>query len=498
MTARRPDRTLVVLCVLLALAVAALLALLTRDFLLPRLVAAPAAPPSAASSPTSPTTTALPSPTRPPSPSPSAETPGEVPTPAEVADAVEPGLAAAPGTVSAQFRDLATGRVLFSQDAEEPVAPASAVKILTGAAVLDALGSDATLPTRVVVLPAEDGEATELVLVGGGDVLLGTGASDPSRVDGRAGLRTLAERTLAGLAERGVTGPVVVSTDLRLFEDADPLNPAWSAGMVESGNIAAVQPLATYGGRATPGTGQDRVADPAASAARAFQAELDALADAAAEGDDGATASDPAPVEVSLREEVPPTRAARDEVWAAEPVAEVRSAPVGEQVAYLLAHSENQVAEALAHTAAATAGRPATHAGAAALLEAEAADLGVDPAGMDVVDASGLAAANRLSADQLVGVVTGLAADPARALVLDALPRPGEDSTLGERFPSPPARDAVAAKTGTLDQTVSLTGTVTTTSGRVLAFSVVCSGVDWQIAPARAAIDEAVAAVAAL
>ena len=65
-----------------------------------------------------------------------------------------------------------------------------------------------------------------------------------------------------------------------------------------------------------------------------------------------------------------------------------------------------------------------------------------------LTDASGLAAANRLSAAQLVGVVTGLSADPARTIVLDALPRPGEDSTLGERFPSPPARGAVAAETG--------------------------------------------------
>nr|WP_282447632.1 D-alanyl-D-alanine carboxypeptidase [Micrococcus sp. JXJ CY 30] len=468
---------------MLALAVATLLGMLTRDFLLPRL-ASPPAPAAVSSAPApSPTTTAPASPT--PQTSPSA--PGEVPSPAEVAAAVEPGLAQAPGTVSAEFRDLATGRVLYSRSADEPVAPASAVKILTGAAVVGELGPEATLPTRVVALPPDEGGTVELVLVGGGDVLLGTGASDPSRVDGRAGLRTLAERTLAGLAERGVTGRVVVSTDLRLFEDADPLNPAWSDGMVESGNIAPVQPLATYGGRARPGTGQDRVADPAAASARAFQAELAALADA-----DGAA------VEVAVREEIPATDAPRERVRAAEPVAEVRSAPVGDQVEYLLAHSENQVAEALAHTAAAAAGLPATHAGAAALLEREAAQIGVDTAGMDVVDASGLAVANRLSASQLVGVVTGLSADPARTLVLDALPRPGEDSTLGERFPVAPARDAVAAKTGTLDQTVSLTGTVTTTTGRVLAFSVVCSEVDWEIAPARAAIDEAVAAVAAL
>nr|WP_260399363.1 D-alanyl-D-alanine carboxypeptidase [Micrococcus flavus] len=470
---------------MLALAVATLFLMLTRDFLLPRLVAAPA-PAAVSSAPAAaPTTTTAPAS---PTPQTSSSAPGDLPSPAEVAAAVEPGLAQAPGTVSAEFRDLATGRVLYSRSADEPVAPASAVKILTGAAVVDTLGAETTLPTRVVALPADEGGGTtELVLVGGGDVLLGTGASDPSRVDGRAGLRTLAERTLAGLAERGVIGPVVVSTDLRLFEDADPLNPAWSTGMVESGNIAPVQPLATYGGRATPGTGQDRLADPAASAARTFQAELAALADA-----DGAA------VEVAVREEIPATDAPRERVRAAEPVAEVRSAPVGDQVEYLLAHSENQVAEALAHTAAAAAGLPATHAGAAALLEHEAAQIGVDTAGMDVVDASGLAVANRLSASQLVGVVTGLSADLGRALVLDALPRPGEDSTLGERFPAAPARDAVAAKTGTLDQTVSLTGTVTTTTGRVLAFSVVCSEVNWEIAPARAAIDEAVAAVAAL
>lgn len=484
---RCSDRTLVVLCVLLALAVATLLGMLTRDFLLPRL-ASPPAPAAVSSAPApSPTTTAPASPT--PQTSPSA--PGEVPSPAEVAAAVEPGLAQAPGTVSAEFRDLATGRVLYSRSADEPVAPASAVKILTGAAVVDALGAETTLPTRVVALPPDEGGAVELVLVGGGDVLLGTGASDPSRVDGRAGLRTLAQRTLAGLAERGITGRVTVSTDLRLFEDEDPLNPAWSDGMVESGNIAPVQPLATYGGRAAPGTGQDRLADPAASVARAFQAELDALAEAESETGEGG-------VEVAVREQIPATDAPRERVLAAEPVAEVRSAPVGQQVEYLLAHSENQVAETLAHAAAAAAGRPATHAGAAVLLEQEAARLGVDTAGMDVVDASGLAAANRLSAAQLVGVVTGLSADPARTFVLDALPRPGEDSTLGERFPVAPARDAVAAKTGTLDQTVSLTGTVTTTSGRVLAFSVVSSEVDWEIAPARAAIDDAVAAVAAL
>ncbi|UBH24871.1 D-alanyl-D-alanine carboxypeptidase/D-alanyl-D-alanine-endopeptidase [Micrococcus porci] len=477
----RAARVAAVTRVLLALAICALLGLLAHDVLLPRLPT-PAAP--AASAPSAPVPAASPSggATAPSSTALASVAPVD---PADVAAAVAPALAQAPGTASAEVRDAATGEVLYARSADQAVAPASALKILTAVTAVDVLGADRALTTSVVALPG--GGATELVLVGGGDALLGAGASDPGRVDGRAGLRTLARRTVAGLRERGVTGPVAVSTDLRLFTDASPLNPAWSAGLVESGNITAVQPLATYGGRTAPGTGEDRIADPAAFAALAFQREL-----TAAVADSGADLS------VRARDVVPATSAPRGDVLATEPVARVESAPVGQQVAYLLAHSENQVAEVLARVAAAADGRPATHAAVPGLLRDRAAAHGVDTAGMRLVDASGLSPQNRVTAHQLAGLVEAVQADPALAPVRDGLPRPGEDSTLAERFPGSPAREAVAAKTGTLDQTVSLTGTVTTGSGRVLAFSIVCSGVDWRIAPARAAIDEAVSALAAL
>ena len=367
------------------------------------------------------------------------------------------------------------------------MAPASSLKVLAAAAIVSALGPETTLQTTVVAQPTADGAATELVLVGGGDVLLGTGASDSTHVSGRAGLRTLAERTVAGLVEDGVTGQVVVSTDLRLFADRTALNPRWTSDIPESGNIAPVQPLATYGGREAPGTGEDRIEAPAQFAALTFQAALD-----------DAVAASGADLEVGLRDTIPATEVPRATVLAAAPVAAVESAPVGEQVAYLLAHSENQVVEALAHTAAPAADLPATHEGATQLLTATAEDLGVDTAGMALVDSSGLSPDNRVSAGQLAGVVAGVARTPALGTVLEGLPRPGEDSTLGDRFPDAPARQAVAAKTGTLDQTVSLTGTVTTTSGRVLAFSIICSDLQWKLEPARAAVDEAVSAVAGL
>lgn len=193
-----------------------------------------------------------------------------------------------------------------------------------------------------------------------------------------------------------------------------------------------------------PGTGEDRIEAPAQFAALTFQAALD-----------DAVAASGADLEVGLRDTIPATEVPRSTVLAAAPVAAVESASVGEQVAYLLAHSENQVVEALAHTAAPAADLPATHEGATQLLTATAEDLGVDTAGMALVDSSGLSPDNRVSAGQLAGVVAGVARTPALGTVLEGLPRPGEDSTLGDRFPDAPARQAVAAKTGTLDQTVS-------------------------------------------
>lgn len=408
------------------------------------------------------------------------------PTPSAeaVRAAVAPALDASPGAVSATIRDALTGDVLYERDADAPVAPASGLKVLTAAAALRALGPERTLETRVVALPSATAGRTELVLVGGGDALLGTGASDAEAVAGRAGLRTLAREAAAELTERGVTGEVVVSTDLRLFED-DGLNPAWSDGLLAGGFISPVQPLATFGGRKAYGTAEERVPDPAAFAADVFQRHLaDAVAAAGAD------------LEVLVRDDVPATALPRADVLVAEPVATVDSAPLAEVVAYTLAHSENQVAETLARLAAHEKGLPATVEGVGTLLEQAAAELGADPAGMRVLDASGLAGGNRVSAAQLAAVVVAAAQDPALAPVLAGLPEPGEDSTLAERFLGTAAEGAVAAKTGTLEGTVSLAGTVTTGEGRLLAFSIIASELDWRLDSAREAVDAAVVALA--
>ena len=56
------------------------------------------------------------------------------------------------------------------------------------------------------------------------------------------------------------------------------------------------------------------------------------------------------------------------------------------------------------------------------------------------------------------------------------LPVAGVDGTLSGRFKNSPLKGRVAAKTGTLNESNALSGYVTTTSGKVLAFSVMVNG----------------------
>lgn len=326
----------------------------------------------------------------------------------------------------------------------------------------------------------------QLVLVGGGDVMLGTGASDEKRVDGHAGLVTLAEQTVKGLEEQGVTGEVELSLDLRLYA-GDGVNPGWSEGLLEEGYISRVQPLATFGGRPQAGTAEERVADPAQFAAKRFQSVLkEEIAESGAD------------LELKIREDIPQTTVPREMVEESDSVGEVHSAPVREQVGYMLAHSDNQLAEALARNAAYAVGRVPDHRGATGLMADVAADLGVDTEGMDLKDACGLSGQNRISASALTGVLAASAEMPLLSAALEGLPRPGSDSTLSERLVGTAAEDVAAAKTGTLLESVSLTGRVVTTRGRVLVFSVVLSGIDSQVGEARAATDRAVVALAQL
>ncbi|BAS06871.1 D-alanyl-D-alanine carboxypeptidase [Arthrobacter sp. Hiyo4] len=151
------------------------------------------------------------------------------------------------GSFTGLVQDALTGQVLFDRGGSESRIPASNMKLLTAVAALRAIGPEHRFSTKVLAGPA----ANQVVLTGGGDVLLGAGESAPSQVMGRAGLATLATATVNALQTAGTTGELTVLVDDSLFT-GPALNPAWADGDVAAGEVAPLYPLALNSARFDP------------------------------------------------------------------------------------------------------------------------------------------------------------------------------------------------------------------------------------------------------
>ncbi|OUM43889.1 D-alanyl-D-alanine carboxypeptidase/D-alanyl-D-alanine-endopeptidase [Arthrobacter agilis] len=384
-----------------------------------------------------------------------------------------PGAGSFAGTVV----DSADGRVLYARDAGRLQPPASNIKLFTAVAAMTYARPGQTLATSVL---ASEGAPGELYLHGGGDVLLGSGLSDPGGVVGRAGLGTLAAGTAAALPDG--SGPYTVYLDDTLFVGGT-LSPTWAEGDVESGEVAPLHALAVNSAWLEEGrSGGPRSRDAALDAARTFVA---ALVPAAAERG------------ITIRPDVQ----RRPAPEGAETLAAVDSAPLGEQMRRMLEISDNYLAEALARVAATESGRPASFGGATDALAAAAARLGVPEEGLTIGDAAGLSVRNAVSPAQLAALVRGTTTsdEPGLAAVARSLPIAGLTGTLATRFDDGAAASGagtVRAKTGTLNAVTGLTGHVVTADGRLLVFSFLAAGLDGTTAEARDAADRAAALLA--
>ena len=164
-----------------------------------------------------------------------------------------------------QVVDVATGRVLYSYRAASPRTPASTTKLLTAVSVLTGLGPSARLTTKVV-----SGSPGQIVLVGGGDIRLSSGAGSPTAVYGHAGLQTLAVQTAAALKADG-TQRVSLAFDDSLFSGPS-LNPRWVPSDSASGMVGPVTALGLNAKAAVDGVRAP--ADPSLVAARVFATAL--------------------------------------------------------------------------------------------------------------------------------------------------------------------------------------------------------------------------------
>jgi D-alanyl-D-alanine carboxypeptidase/D-alanyl-D-alanine-endopeptidase (penicillin-binding protein 4) len=338
------------------------------------------------------------------------------------------------------------GQVAYERAADEPMQPASTLKLLTATAALLDLGPDARFHTAVRGAPPVDGVVSgDLHLVGGGDPLLAT-ADYVRRFERQPQVFTDLDALAARIADAGirhVTG-AVVGDDTRY--DSQRYVPGWPDRYRTQPVIGPLSALAVNDGFAAypatwGGPGQLVPApDPPAQAA----ALLTLLLGAHGVTVDGGARSGAAPA------------------GAAE-LAAVDSVPLREVVAEMLQESDNATAELLlkelglaAHDASTAGGRSR----AAEVLERA----GVDLDGVTLVDGSGLSPDDRATCRHLVEVLQRPGTGP---VLRAALPVAGSTGTLFDRFTDTPVAGHLRAKTGTLNTVAGLAGVVTDQDGRL-------------------------------
>ena len=347
------------------------------------------------------------------------------------------------GSVTASVIDVATGEELLDQSATTGVTPASTNKVLTAWAALSSMGPGHTLQTKAVL----DGQT--VTLVGGGDVLLADDAGDPTATAGHAGLGDLARATAEQLKAQGTTS-VSLRLDDTLFTGAQ-WNDGWEAGNEQY--VAKVQPIMVD---VSATQNQGYPADPAMEAAQAFARHLS---------------------EAGITVDGDASRAAAP--GGAKELASVSSAPLSDILALSLKTSDNTMTEVEGRLVALQTKETADFAGASKAVAAQLRKDGFDTSGLTLLDSSGLAKGNKVPAKLLAQILAKSAGDDGgsagRTLVAD-LPVGALDGTLGNRLHDTAAAGTVRAKTGSLEQTSSLAGVVTTADGRLLAFAILANG----------------------
>lgn len=334
--------------------------------------------------------------------------------------------------------DAVTGDVIFESNADKPHTPASITKVLTAIAAHYHLDEQVTLATGTSLV------GSKLFIWGEGDLLLGID-ENVEEINGRASLTTLAKDTAVDLKKRGISA-VTVYWAPSPFSGPSRL-PAWESQEVKEYE-GAVGAYAIDSGLSVDN--KQFVASPERQVADAFISLLK---------EQGVS------VEYGRQEAAPQE---------AEEIARVHSATIGEQIRYMLAQSDNTVADQLCRLAARESNHEPSYSGATQTVQEVAAQLGVSIEGITMDDCSGLSSSNAILPSvftQLLRTSMTSQRVDLRDLVRD-LPWAGAQGTMSRRFYDGTAIGNVQAKTGSLGKVSSLAGIVRTAQGRELVYAI--------------------------
>jgi PBP4 family serine-type D-alanyl-D-alanine carboxypeptidase len=115
---------------------------------------------------------------------------------------------------------------------------------------------------------------------------------------------------------------------------------------------------------------------------------------------------------------------------------------------------------------------------------------GIDTNGISLKDGCGLSRDNLVTPRFQTSLLLTLSNRPYFDMFLNTLAISGTDGTLKRRFAAQPVRGSIHAKTGSLNGVSTLSGYMTTRSGRVLAFSIFANNAAASMSRVKKTIDE--------
>lgn len=328
--------------------------------------------------------------------------------------------------------------------------PASAMKLISSAGVVDLLGPGYRFATKVV---GDSGSSSDsLTLVGSGDPVLSTpqGISAIERDPERSGsaitqLAVLADRVVAA-GVRSLPKGIVV--DDHIFDERR-YNPAWPISYRTDGEIGPIGALSVDSGWSNPSARTASGEDPALAAGASFAKLL---------RDRGVKVGG-----------VSTGRASEGDTT----VAEIKSPRLDEIVASILSASNNHGAEMLVKAVSADARNTGSTADGVERIKRRLVQRGVSIDGLVMLDGSGLARQDAVSCRTLTDVLH-LGERPKTQVIKSGLAIAGVRGTLAPRLAGTELVGHLTAKTGTLNGVSALAGHLDVR--RPLLFALILNG----------------------
>lgn len=342
-----------------------------------------------------------------------------------------------------------TGEVYLNIRGEEQTPSASVMKVVTAAAAISTLPTDYSATTTVLAVPDEPGT---LVLKGGGDHTLSR-LTPPSYTTYKKPpkLKELADSVIASWPTGTTINKIILDAT---FFDQPAWNTAWKASDRTNGYMSLITGLQVDSDRANPDLTDvkysgNRSTNPVLAAGKYFKTAIGELAKSA----------------VLVEAKTPPS---------AVEIKSLNSQPISVWLDHALKYSDNTETEFIAKHALKYTGKATSFKNIQSLAVASLKKLKIDSKKLVMLDGSGLAQGNRVTA-KLITQIMAKAADPASPLaaMFGYLPVSGISGTLSARFTgvSKAARGFVHAKSGYIPGLYSLAGIVTAKDGTPIAFA---------------------------